>query len=283
RCTRRSPPARRVDRGARRDGAHRKRCGRRRQIRQRRFGGAAAGSVATDRRAPRRDASGRLRQRASGAAGARTPQAGDTVKRRRAGGAVANPARPYLRDRAARRGRQVAADRSDARRTVADPVDRAISAFHARDILCSHDPLGRRSGRAISHRGSDQTGIRLTHMTINDLIARYHSRLPALATALYLVLIAVLGSAIWNVIAGILEQRTVIAAATDLLARLEGRKPTASGAVAAGEDTPIGSPFLEGPTVTVAGAALLQRMAAAVTKVGGNILSSQVELQGSQS
>jgi len=120
-------------------------------------------------------------------------------------------------------------------------------------------------------------------MTINDLIARYHSRLPALATALYLVLIAVLGSAIWNVIAGILEQRTVIAAATDLLARLEGRKPAASGAVAAGEDTPIGSPFLEGPTVTVAGAALLQRMAAAVTKVGGNILSSQVELQGSQS
>jgi general secretion pathway protein M len=40
---------------------------------------------------------------------------------------------------------------------------------------------------------------------------------------------------------------------------------------------------LEGPTVTVAGAALLQRVAGAVTRVGGNILSSQVDLQGAQS
>ena len=40
--------------------------------------------------------------------------------------------------------------------------------------------------------------------------------------------------------------------------------------------------MLEGPTVTVAGASLLQRVTGAVTKVGGNILSSQVELQGIQ-
>ena len=40
--------------------------------------------------------------------------------------------------------------------------------------------------------------------------------------------------------------------------------------------------MLEGPTVTVAGAALLQRVAEAITKVGGNILSSQVDLQGPQ-
>ena len=43
---------------------------------------------------------------------------------------------------------------------------------------------------------------------------------------------------------------------------------------------PSGSPFLEGQTVTVAGAALLQRVATAVTKFGGNVLSSQVELEG---
>jgi general secretion pathway protein M len=41
--------------------------------------------------------------------------------------------------------------------------------------------------------------------------------------------------------------------------------------------------LLEGPTVTVAGASLLQRVTDAVTKAGGNILSSQVELQGVQS
>ena len=35
--------------------------------------------------------------------------------------------------------------------------------------------------------------------------------------------------------------------------------------------------------MTVAGAALLQRVATAVTRVGGNVLSSQVELQGTLS
>ena len=46
---------------------------------------------------------------------------------------------------------------------------------------------------------------------------------------------------------------------------------------------PTGSPFLEGQSLTVAGAALLQRVADAVTKVGGNVLSSQVDVQGVQS
>jgi len=45
---------------------------------------------------------------------------------------------------------------------------------------------------------------------------------------------------------------------------------------------PSGSAFLEGATVTIAGAALLQRVASAVTKLGGNVLSSQLDLQGTQ-
>jgi general secretion pathway protein M len=45
---------------------------------------------------------------------------------------------------------------------------------------------------------------------------------------------------------------------------------------------PTGSAFLEGATVTVAGASLLQRVAGAVTKAGGNVLSSQLDLQGPQ-
>jgi general secretion pathway protein M len=43
-----------------------------------------------------------------------------------------------------------------------------------------------------------------------------------------------------------------------------------------------GSPFLEGRTVEVAGAALQQRVVAAVRDAGGNVQSSQVDLQGSQ-
>ena len=46
---------------------------------------------------------------------------------------------------------------------------------------------------------------------------------------------------------------------------------------------PQGSPFLEGQTVTLAGAALLQRVAGAVTQAGGNVLSSQVDVQDAAS
>jgi general secretion pathway protein M len=44
-----------------------------------------------------------------------------------------------------------------------------------------------------------------------------------------------------------------------------------------------GSPFLEGQTLTVAGAALQQRIGSAVKAVGGNVLSSQIDLQGTDS
>src|SRR5262249_25068585 len=44
-----------------------------------------------------------------------------------------------------------------------------------------------------------------------------------------------------------------------------------------------GSWFLEGATVTVAGAALLQRVADAIARVQGSVLSSQVDLQGTKS
>jgi general secretion pathway protein M len=44
-----------------------------------------------------------------------------------------------------------------------------------------------------------------------------------------------------------------------------------------------GSPFLEGQTVTVAGAALQQRIGVAVKSAGGNVLSSQIDLQGTDS
>ena len=61
-----------------------------------------------------------------------------------------------------------------------------------------------------------------------------------------------------------------------------GRAPRERTSSQAASPTPTGSPFLEGETITVAGAALLQRIASAVTRAGGNIQSSQVELQGPQ-
>src|SRR6202030_4628593 len=62
-----------------------------------------------------------------------------------------------------------------------------------------------------------------------------------------------------------------------------GRRAPAPGGRSTDAGAPSGSAFLEGATVTVAGAALLQRVAGAVTKLGGNVLSSQLDLQGTQS
>jgi general secretion pathway protein M len=103
------------------------------------------------------------------------------------------------------------------------------------------------------------------------------------ASLVYLAAVALLLMLAWSGAADMLERRQAVAAASDLLAQLEGRRPgafaTPAGAASA---VPTGSPFLEGQTLTVAGAALLQRVADAVTKVGGSVLSTQVDVQGVQ-
>ena len=106
---------------------------------------------------------------------------------------------------------------------------------------------------------------------------------PLLAALGYVAVIVVLLVLVWSAVADILDRRRAIAASSDLLAQLEGRR-TAAGlpGIAPSGPVPTGSPFLEGQTLTVAGAALLQRVADAVTKVGGNVLSSQVDVQGVQ-
>jgi general secretion pathway protein M len=74
------------------------------------------------------------------------------------------------------------------------------------------------------------------------------------------------------------DARADVAASAAMLEQLGGRRSTAARAHSIDPAAPSGSPFLEGSTVTVAGAVLLQRVAGAVTKLGGNMVSSQVEL-----
>jgi general secretion pathway protein M len=102
------------------------------------------------------------------------------------------------------------------------------------------------------------------------------------ASAIYLLLIAACVAAIWFSVTNVIAQRSALASSIDLLGRLDHRtqdhgtsNPTA-GAV------PAGSPFLGGETITIAGAALLQRVAGAITSLGGSVQSSQVELSGAQ-
>jgi general secretion pathway protein M len=119
-------------------------------------------------------------------------------------------------------------------------------------------------------------------MTMDFSVDRFLARYPAAATAAYVALVLVLLVAAWYGAADLLDRRQSVADAEALLAQLERGRQTAAASLTASGDAPQGSPFLEGQTVTVAGAALLQRVAGAVTRVGGNVLSSQVDVKEAQ-
>ncbi len=116
-------------------------------------------------------------------------------------------------------------------------------------------------------------------MKATNFIERYLTRFPLGAAICYAVVVIAFLLTTFLYVFDTLERRQAVAATSDFLSHLEGRKPSSSrNANAKGISLVTGSPVLEGPTVTVAGATLLQRVAESVTRFGGNILSSQVDL-----
>lgn len=100
------------------------------------------------------------------------------------------------------------------------------------------------------------------------------------AVAAYAALLVLSLGVMWVAVAGVAEGYASLHAAQNMLAQLEGRSPRAkgeNGSEFAGG--PTGSPFLEGKTLTLAGAALLQQVVKAVNHIGGDVVSSQVNLQ----
>jgi general secretion pathway protein M len=75
------------------------------------------------------------------------------------------------------------------------------------------------------------------------------------------------------------DKMAEVAVAQMRLDQLSGRSPPNSESIVSNAGV-SGSPFLEGQTITIAGAALQQRVEAAVAKAGGALVSSQVELDG---
>jgi len=117
-------------------------------------------------------------------------------------------------------------------------------------------------------------------MTSSLLLRRSFVRclnLPALGYGA--LVLALLVTAFVNVINEVQHHRAFVESA-ELLAGFERHRASSSAderAMASNE--PKGSPFLQGPTQTVASAALLQRVTSAITGVGGSVVSSQVEPQ----
>jgi len=116
-------------------------------------------------------------------------------------------------------------------------------------------------------------------MSAARTITRSLTRSPLIAVVLYLAVAFGLLAAAGTAISDILVHRAALAQTADLLEQLQGRKGRSAQPLSAEH---AGSPFLEGPTVTVAGASLLQRVAAAVGNAGGTIQSSQVDVTGGQ-
>jgi general secretion pathway protein M len=106
---------------------------------------------------------------------------------------------------------------------------------------------------------------------------------PLVSVAIYLGLVVALLFIIVTSIADVLDQRSQVASASAMLEQFEGRRPAAVRGSSDNTTIPTGSAYLEGATVTIAGATLLQRVAGAVVKFGGNVLSTQLDLQGTPS
>jgi general secretion pathway protein M len=113
---------------------------------------------------------------------------------------------------------------------------------------------------------------------VNSIVLRKLLLTPISAAATYCGIFILLLFATVSSVQDILEARADVAASAAMLEQLGGHRSAAARARSIDPSAPSGSPFLEGGTVTVAGAALLQRVAGAVAKLGGNMVSSQVEL-----
>jgi general secretion pathway protein M len=111
---------------------------------------------------------------------------------------------------------------------------------------------------------------------------RYLTRYPAVAATCYAALILICIAVTWSAGADLRDHYSALAAATDMLDQIEGRKLSHGRPDMFAADAPAGSPFLEGQSMSVAGAGLEQRVTSAITKTGGNVLSTQIDLNNSE-
>jgi general secretion pathway protein M len=115
-------------------------------------------------------------------------------------------------------------------------------------------------------------------MKIGQLADR-NTMLNAAAVAGYVAVVVIAIAWTWSAVAAVGDARASVSAADTMLAELEGRSALGRrDQFSPLQDAPAGSPFLQGETLNVAAASLLQRVGAAVHRVNGNVLSSQVDL-----
>ena len=117
-------------------------------------------------------------------------------------------------------------------------------------------------------------------MTTSQEINRYLARNPSLAGWLYVLLVVALGLTALVALLDLGERYRLRNASQELLAQLERRARVSSFELASAKPGTPASAFLEGPTATLASAALLHRITSAITRAGGAVVSSEIAPQG---
>ena len=119
-------------------------------------------------------------------------------------------------------------------------------------------------------------------MTMVSATDAASGRRRSFAVLLYFGVVGgLLALALW-LVADLIARSDAVSAAQARLAQIESRAKSVGAPGSEVGSPTVGSPFLEGETITVAGAMLLQRIDAAVAKAGGAVSSSQIELDGPQ-
>jgi general secretion pathway protein M len=117
-------------------------------------------------------------------------------------------------------------------------------------------------------------------MNLNRLFDQYFWRYSSIPALSYAALVVTLLLIVFSTVTDVLQRHRAVLQSAEVLARFEHRAAAASaGTKQATGDEPDGSPFLDGPTVTVASAALLQRVTGAIVRAGGSVVSSEVKAQ----
>jgi general secretion pathway protein M len=121
-------------------------------------------------------------------------------------------------------------------------------------------------------------------MSADHPIDRYLVRYPSISALTYFALLVALAVTALLAILDLGERYRAVNASAELLARLERHAPSAVSESAWKSDLiPAGSPFLDGETMSLASAALLQQITAAITRAGGRVISSEIAPRGERS
>lgn len=116
-------------------------------------------------------------------------------------------------------------------------------------------------------------------MSMSGPITAGSGRREAFALLTYLAFLIALVIFAVAMVSNLLDAYLALGESRETLAHLERQSQRAALGGSSSAAAADALPFLSGKTVTVAGAALQERVETAVKKAGGNVVSSQIDLQ----